>query len=156
MRTFLTEAALPAVRAPNGARAPTLLPAMHGVVNAVQAGLIGPEAAFYGYWMEWHTSNWSGWPLSMGDTLRLAGEASATSLQSSAPALLHALRTRHPMDAAPYLNQARATYLGGMSELDAALHLLHLPDEDLEVGEGTIFVETPVQAPPCPSSSNPV
>ena len=63
------------------------------------------------------------------------------SLRSSAPALLHALRTRYPGDAAPYLNQARATYPGGVSELDAALHLLHPPDEDLEVGEITVFVE---------------
>ena len=45
------------------------------------------------------------------------------------------------MDAAPYLNQARAIYLGGMSELDAALELLSLLDEDLEVGEFTIFVD---------------
>ena len=47
------------------------------------------------------------------------------SLCSSAPALLHALRTRCPGDTAPYLNQARATFPGGVSELDAALHLLH-------------------------------
>ena len=60
--------------------------------------------------MEWLTFNRSGRPLSMEDTLRLTGEASATPLHSSAPALLHALRTRRPMDAAPYLNQARATY----------------------------------------------
>ena len=33
--TFPGEAALPAVRALNGAGAPTLLPAMHRVVNAV-------------------------------------------------------------------------------------------------------------------------
>ena len=42
--TFLGEAALPAVRALNGAGRPTLLPAMHQIVNAVQPGLIGPEA----------------------------------------------------------------------------------------------------------------
>ena len=65
----------------------------------------------------------------MGDTLRLTGEDSATSLHSSALAVLHVLRTRHPMGAAPYLNQARATYPGGVSELDAALHLLHPPDK---------------------------
>ena len=47
------------------------------------------------------------------------------SLRSSAPPLLHALRTRYPGNTAPYLNQARATYPGGVSELDAALHLLH-------------------------------
>ena len=61
----------------------------------------------------------------MGDTLRLTGAGLATSLHFSAPALLHALRTRCSRDAAPYLNQARATYPGGVSELDAALHLLH-------------------------------
>ena len=44
-RAFLREAALPAVRAPNGAGAPTLLPAMHWIVNAVRPGLISPEAA---------------------------------------------------------------------------------------------------------------
>ena len=39
-RAFLNETALPAVRALNGAGAPTLLPAMHRIVNAVQPGLI--------------------------------------------------------------------------------------------------------------------
>ena len=48
-RAFLSEAALPAVRALNGAGAPTLLPAMHWIVNAVQPGLISPEAALYGH-----------------------------------------------------------------------------------------------------------
>ena len=43
-RAFLSEAALPAVRALNGAGAPTLLPAMHQILNAVQPGLISPEA----------------------------------------------------------------------------------------------------------------
>ena len=51
-RAFSSEAALPAVRALNGAGGPTLLPAMHRIVNAVQPGLISPEAALYGYWME--------------------------------------------------------------------------------------------------------
>ena len=37
-RAFLSEAALRAVRALNGAGAPTLLPAMHQIVNAVQLG----------------------------------------------------------------------------------------------------------------------
>ena len=123
-RAFLNETALPAVRALNGAGAPTLLLAMHRIVNAVQPGLISPEAALYGHWMELRESNRSGWPLSMGDTLQLTGAGSAMSLRSSAPALLHAFRTRYPGDAAPYLNQARATYPGGVSELDAALHLL--------------------------------
>ena len=140
-RAFLNETALPAVRALNGAGAPTLLPAMHRIVNAVQPGLISPEAALYGHWMEWRESNRSGRPLSMGDTLRLTGAGSAMSLRSSAPALLHPLRTRYPGDAAPYLNQTRAMYPGGVSELDAALHLLHPPDEDLEVGEITVFLE---------------
>ena len=94
-RAFLNETALPAVRALNGAGAPTLLPAMHLILNAVQLGLISREAALYGHWMEWRESNRSGRPLSMGDTLRLTGAGSAMSLRSSAPALLHALRTRY-------------------------------------------------------------
>ena len=155
-RAFLNETALPAVRALNGAGAPTLLPAMHRIVNAVRPGLISPEAALYGHWMEWRESNRSGRPLSMGDALRLAGAGSAMSLRSSAPALLHALRTRYPGDAAPYLNQARATYPGGVSELDAALHLLHPPDEDLEVGEVTVFVEGADEAPARPRPTDPV
>ena len=154
--TFLGEAALLDVRALNGAGAPALFPAMQKMVNAVWAGLIGTEAALYGYWMEWRTSNQSDRPLSMGDTLRLTGEGSATSLHSSAPALLHALETRHSMQAASHLNQARATYLGGVSELDAALHLLHLPDKDLEVGEVMIFVADARETPSCPGPTNPV
>ena len=106
-KTFLGEAALPTVRALSGAGAPALLLAMHRVMNAVQLGLRSPEAALHGYWMDWRTSNRSGRPLPMGDTLRLTGEGLATSPDISTPALLHALRTRHPMDAAPYLNQAR-------------------------------------------------
>ena len=81
----------------------------------------------------------------MVDALRLTGEGLATSLHSSFPALLHALRTRVSMDAVPYLNQARARYRGGVSELNAALHLLHQPDKELEVGEVTIFVEVSKQ-----------
>ena len=106
--------------------------------------------------MEWHESNRSSRPLSMGDTLRLTGAGSAMSLRSSAPALLHALRTRYPGNTAPYLNQARATYAGAVSELDAALHLLHPPDKDLEVGEITVFVEGADEAPACPRPTNPV
>ena len=155
-RAFLNETALLAVRALNGAGAPTLLPAMHRIVNAIQPGLIGPEAALYGHCMEWREANWSGQPLSMGDTLRLMGAGSAMSLRSSAPALLHALRTRYPGDTAPYLNQARSTYLGGVSELDAALHLLHPADEDLEVGDITVFVEGADQASARPRPTNPV
>ena len=155
-RAFLSEGALPAVRALNGAGGPTLLPAMHRIVNAVQPGLISPEAALYRHWMEWRTSNRSGQPLSMGDTLRLTGAGSAMSLHSSAPALLHALRTRCPGDTAPYLNHARAIYRGGVSELDAALHLLHPPDEDLEGGEITVFVEGADEASTRPRPTNPV
>ena len=59
--------------------------------------------------MEWHESNRSGRPLLMGDTLQLMGAGSAMFFRSSAPALLHALRMRYPGDAAPYLNQTRAT-----------------------------------------------
>ena len=155
-RTFLGQAALPAVGALNGAGAPTLLPEMHKIVNAVRLGLIGPEAALYGYWMEWRTSNRSGRPLPRGDTLRPTGAGSSTSLHSSAPALLHALRTHCPRDVAPYLNQARATYPGGASELDAALHLLHPPDEDLEVGKVMIFFEGAGETPTGPRATNPV
>ena len=93
-RAFLSGAALPAVRALNGTGAPTLVPAMHRIVNAARPGLISPEAALYGHWMQWRTSNRSGRPLSLGDTLRLMGAGSAMSLHSSTPALLHALRTR--------------------------------------------------------------
>ena len=129
---------------------------MHRIVNAVLPGLISPEAALYRHWVDWRESNRFDQPLSMGDTLRLTGAGSAMSLRSSAPALLHALRTRYPGDAAPYLNQARAMYPGGMSELDAALHLLHPPDEDLEVGEITLFVEGADEAPARPRPTNPV
>ena len=129
---------------------------MHRIVKAIQPGLIGPEAALYGHWMGWRESNRSGRPLSMGDTLRLTGAGYAMFLRSSVPALLHALRTRYPGDTAPYLNQARATYLGGVSELDAALHLLHPPDEDLEMGEITVFVEGADEAPARPRPTNPV
>ena len=155
-RAFLNETALPAVRALNGAGAPTLPPAMHRIVNTVWPGLISPEAALYEHSMEWHESNQSGRPLSMGDTLQLTGAGSAMSFCSSAPALLHALRTRYPGDAALYLNQARATYPGGVSELDAALHLLHPPDEDLEVGEITVFLQGADEAAARPRLTNPV
>ena len=155
-RAFLSEAALPAVRALNRAGAPTLLPAMHRIVNAIRPGLISPKAALYGHWMQWRTSNRSCRPLCMGDTMRLTGAGSAMSLHSSAPALLHALRTRCPGDTAPYLNQARATHPGRVSELDAALHLLHPPDGDLEVGEITVFVEGADEAPTRPRPTNPV
>ena len=42
-RAFLNGTALPAVRALNGAGAPTLLPAMHRIVNAIQPGPIRPS-----------------------------------------------------------------------------------------------------------------
>ena len=155
-RALLNETALPAVCPLNGAGAPTLLPAMHLIVNAIQPGLISPEVALYGHWMEWHESNRSGRPLSMGDTLRLTGAECAMSFRSSAPALLHALRTRYPGDTVPYLNRARATYSGGLSELDAALHLLRPPEEDLEVGEITVFVEGAEEAPARPRPTNSV
>ena len=148
--TFLGEATLPAVRGLNRAGAPTLLPAMHRIVNAVQPGLISPKAALCGHWMEWRTSNPSGRPLSMGDTLRLMGAGSAMSLHSSAPALLHALRRRCPGDTALYLNQARAKYPGGVSQLDAALHLPNLPEKDMEVGKITVFVDGADEAPKRP------
>ena len=155
-RAFLNETALPAVRALNGAGAPTPLLAMHLIVHAIQPGLSSPEVALYGHWMEWHESNRLGRHLFMGETLRLTGAGSAMSLRSSAPALMHALRTSDPGDTAPYLNQAGATYPGGVSELDAALHLLHPPDEDLEVGEITVFVEGADEAPARTWPTNPV
>ena len=106
--------------------------------------------------MEWRESNRSGRPLSMGDTLRLTGAGSAMSLRSSAPALLHALRMCCPGDTAPYLNLARTTYPGGVSELDAALQLLHPLDEDLEVGKITVFVEGADETTARPRPTNPV
>ena len=106
--------------------------------------------------MEWRRCSKSGQPLSIRGALQLTGEGSATSLHSSDPALLHAPGTLLSMDAAPYLNQARATYLDEISELDAALHLLHPPDEDLEVGGVTIFVEGGGKGPPQPRLTNPV
>ena len=52
----------------------------------------------------------------------------------------------------PVPEPGTGTYPGGVSELDAALHLLHLPDEDLEVVEVTISVagagETPLRPRP--------
>ena len=60
------------------------------------------------------------------------------------------------MDAAQFLNQARATYPGTVSELDAALHLLHPPDKDSEVGQVTIFMEGAGEAPTRPRATNPV
>ena len=96
---------------------------MHRIVNAIQPGSSARRRPSTG--TGWTGANRSGRPLSIGDTLRLTGAGSAMSLHSSAPAPLQALRTRYPGDTAPYLNPARATYPGGVSELDAALHLLH-------------------------------
>ena len=42
-RAFLNKTALPAVRALNGAGAPTLVPAMHRIVNTVQPGAHQPR-----------------------------------------------------------------------------------------------------------------
>ena len=52
--------------------------------------------------------------------------------------------------------RARATYPRGVSELDAALPLLHPPDEDLEVEELTIFLEGRGETQPRPRPTNPV
>ena len=155
-RAFLGEAALPAVWALNGAGSLRVLPAMHRIVKGVRPGLVEPRAVLYGSWMEGRKSNQSGRPLSMGDALRLTSDGSATSLHSSTPALLHALRTRLSMDETPYLNQARDRYPGAVSELNAALHLLHPADEDPEVGEVTIFVEGRDKTPPRPRPTNPL
>ena len=43
-RAFLNETALPAVRALNRARGPTLLPAMHRIVNAIRPGVHQPRS----------------------------------------------------------------------------------------------------------------
>ena len=43
-----------------------------------------------------------------------------------------------------------------MSELDAALHFLHPPNEDLEVGKITVFMEGADKAPTRPRPTNPV
>ena len=79
-RAFLSEAALRGVGALIREGAVTLIPAMHLVLNTVLPGLVDPEVALYAYWMEWRTSNQSGWRLSMGGTLRLTNQRSATSL----------------------------------------------------------------------------
>ena len=89
MRTFLCKAALPAVWALRGARALTLLPAMHRILNAVRPGLLDPGAAFCGLWIERHLSYQAGLPLLIGDTLRLTGKRLATALRSSAPKGCH-------------------------------------------------------------------
>ena len=54
-RAFLNETALRAVRALNGAGAPTLLRAIHRIVNAIQLGLIGPETVSTGTGSPWGT-----------------------------------------------------------------------------------------------------
>ena len=151
-RSILRKAAPPTVRALNGAL--TLLPAMQDTVNAVRPGLAEPQAALHRLWMVWRTSHQAGWPLLMADALRLTAERSATALGSSTPALLHATRSCHPAGKALYLNQARAKHAGGGSELDAAHHLLHPPEEDLETGDITIFVESEGKATrrPCPTN----
>ena len=61
-----------------------------------------------------------------------------------------------PRGHGPVPERARATYPGGVSELDAALHLLHPPDEDLEVGKITVFVEGADEAPARLRPTNPV
>ena len=154
-RAFVGEAALPAAQPLNRAGVLTLLPAMHWVLNAVRARLVDPEAALYGNWMESRTSNKLGRPLSMKDAPRLTSEGSATFPHSSASALQHALRTRLSMEAAPYLNQAWARYHREMCELYAALHLLHPVEEDLEVEEVVISVESPGETPSRPPPGQP-
>ena len=88
-KTFLREAAPPAVQELNGAGALTLLQAMHRIVNAVRLALVGPVAALYGLCMGWRTSNQAGRLLSMGNALRLTGEGSTTAVQNGVPVLLH-------------------------------------------------------------------
>ena len=43
-----------------------------------------------------------------------------------------------------------------LSEVDAALHFLHLPEEDLEVGKSTLFVEGAGRTPCLPRQTIPV
>ena len=105
------------------------------------------ETALFRIWKEWHTSNRAGRHLPVGDALQLVGEGSNTSLCGSALALLHALQARHTAEEVLYLSQARAVYPLGMSELDAALHLLHPPDEELEVGGITVRARSYQAAP---------
>ena len=45
---------------------------------------------------------------------------------------------------------------GELSKLGAALHLLHPPEEDLEVGQATISVEGTGEAAPRSCPTNPV
>ena len=149
-RTFRCEAAFPAVRALNGAGAPTLLPAMNRVFSACLAGALrsqsGPLRALYGANVQpvGPAPVNSGCPAADG---RRVGHLPPQ--QRPGPASC-------PEDAAPYLNQARATYPEDSSELDAALHLLHPRDEELEVGEVTIFVEDAGTTPFRPRPTNPV
>ena len=150
-RAFLNETAHPAVRALNRAGAPTLLPAMHRIVNAIQPGAHQP----------------GGGPLRELDRVARVQPVGPAPVHGEYPAA-DGSGVRHvppqqrpspaarPQDAAPYLNLAGATSPGGVSELDAALHLLHPPDEDLEVGEITVFVEGAEEAPPGPWPTNPV
>ena len=84
----------------------------------------------------------------MGDALKLTGKGLATSVHSSALALLHALRMGLPMETAQSLNQARATYPGGVSELDAALHLMQPPGKELEVGNWRYSSKAGAKHPP--------
>ena len=63
-------------------------------------------------------------------------------------ALPHALRTLNAAKVASNLKEVQATCSEGASELDAALHLLHPPDKDLEVEESTVFVESVWETPP--------
>ena len=152
MGTFLNGAAIPALGSLKVAGAPTLLPGMLWVVKPMRSQLVAPKAAPYAIWKQWHTYNWTGWPLSMGEALRLTGKKLATSLGSSAPALLHPLRALYSVDEAPFLNQAGARSPRGVSELNAAVHFLHPSEQDREVREDTIFAEGACKAFPARQS----
>ena len=91
MGTFIREAATRPHRALNQAGAATMLLAMLRVMNAVHPWLKDPEAAPYVIQRKWDPSHWAGRPLSMGVALRLTGKGSSAPLDSSLPALLHAL-----------------------------------------------------------------
>ena len=103
-----------------------LLKTILGKINCLKSlgasGLVHPKATLYGICREWHTSYSAGLALSLGDAMPMGGESPHTSLHRSARALLHARRAHPTAAATPYVNQARAACLWGMSELGRALH----------------------------------
>ena len=117
----------------------------------VCAGVIrtASDACFGG--VCWGGRPWESWGVRWG-----WGGAGPPGVVCPSWALLHALRTRQSMDTAKYLNQTRPRYPGGVTELDAALHLLHPMDMGVEVGEVPIFVQGAGKTPSHPRPTNPV